>query len=799
MNLKIPTYKDKLKPVPVPNFTKPPKTNSPITETSPVKPGTPVTDSQTGKTVPRPTSTPSKKKSSSRSTPSQAPSQPSPRPDEVVQSQPKPVEQPVRAEDKQKVQDLTTQRDLIADRIRSQGATQDRLERFYSVDFQRQRALRGEDFTDSDRDAVRLAAEKELRRQQIWYDTRDQLVRDVQPELNRLFAERESERSPVIGGEIQPDTNRSFATTISSERARLEQKGVGGKFLSGGLAVVELGVDVGRGAGSLIKTGTVGAIDRFEIKQGPLGPFPSIVPKQYEDVPKLPTFRQLETSADKIGPGLLRDPIKGGVTIVAEIATGVIPISGFKGGRLIKYDIPGNAPGSPQTQIPSTGQPFKIGEEVGTAVFTREGRTASVNVGGGQLNLGGNIAKSPPSVFKPGDFIPIQDSVTGRLKFVPPNSPELKTTVTAPISPGMRSPDSKLRDIYSGPLDAFGQPKNVPTSAEGVSVISNRNIQSQLPNPGVGFKDPVIMRDTYTGATKKVEANLVVDFLSDSNMDFPGRFKVEGRPTNFGPVMKFGDTASTQKPLVDSKGNTLFAMPIPIVTPNMLKQPGLSSVTKTQFNVPEASSGITQPGKSTGTARFEYPSVFGVSTLSAGKASNLGLSVGQTSTSVNKVDISGATTSITDQQLTPMSVTEVGSRTRTASVTSTATRSRSITSLTPVTTLQPVTPVVTPVTPQTPLKPVRPITPTPNYFLRPSVDYSRSRSGRLITSTEKLTARVRGVRTASPGRGFVINPSGRSGGVRFVRAGREVDLGERKKKRKVFDTFSRFNIRLGGL
>ena len=557
------------------------------------------------------------------------------------------------------------------------------------------------------------------------------------------------------------------------------------------------------------------------------------------------TLRDFRVGVDEFGTGIGRqlqeDSVKGAVLVGLDIGLGVVPLTGFTGTRLagirtartvgkapvgtasrsrrvvdITTDFKGDTPFlTPQQRLASLGIKsddfFTVKTPGSTSVVTP-------GAGTGQLDLFGRSARSTPSTFKPGDFVPVGEDPfrPGRLRFVSPDSPELRSTVYTAFSPGVRNVDAKLRDVFSGVLDAFGQPVDKPfvavprlTSIRDVfgkskpsdfTIVGSGVRQTDLMS--FGFREPIIVRDTLTGRTFTRDSRVLVDFLSEQ----PGRFQVVRKPASTTERYAF-DLGTRQTRLVDDKSNFLFASVVP-VPPSFRDAFGKGTLFDVSKTFKPGKTVTTTPSTVVGTSPRPSLTAFPSAFVSRERQSEgLSPSVDFRGVSERKIDFD----SMTDSRMASLSAIRFGSRvgsrgrTRTGVDTSLGLKQSLVTesALTPGLTTEILRPVRDPPSGLKRLKPPR--TPRPRIPIprpriprpriprfTPTLDFDFSRTRReSFSQPSGFTGRVPGIRTAQPGRAFL------TGRVDFVKPAQEFKVERGEKRKKVFwDT--NFRISFGG-
>lgn len=323
---------------------------------------------------------------------------------------------------------------------------------------------------------------------------------------------------------IRSASDPNFLTKVRFQRAKAESQGTfSGNVVSGGLAFVEVGGEIVEGVKSV--GGAVGRdVQNFEVSSKRVDApirglrFPIVRPKQGASFETAQIPKGVGQGLREFGPSLERDPLKGGAVIVSEVATSFIPISLIK--RADKsVGVPSGVQAVSPDRLGSGFTPIVSSSDFLIVKTKKEIFVGSSGVS--QLDLSGRPASTSFN-FRAGDFIPVGvDPVTNKIKWLAPDSPELKRSVTSPFGSG----------------------------------------QTKLTSPSIGVSDPVIIRDIVSNKVSTVEASSLVDLFSDAG----GRFKVVGRPTSSDGGFRISSSGNVvQKSLADDKGSFLFSFPIPV-------------------------------------------------------------------------------------------------------------------------------------------------------------------------------------------------------------------------------------------
>lgn len=391
-------------------------------------------------------------------------------------------------------------------------------------------------------------------------------------------------------------------------------------------------------------------------------------------------LRTVRTSLGQLGDEIRRDPGLGAGLIIAEVGTGVLPVSGVRGARLARsgsINIPSINLGT-STRGP---RQLVLGDDIQNLLsttsprgFTRltptELRSLGVTSRDAQLTLTGLPAdtRRSTSAFRPSESIPAGvDPITGRLRFVSPDSVEGRRLIQAQDP---RVTQTGLREF--------------------------------------GVRDPIYILDSSTGQVVVRDARVLRDFL-DGRGD---RFQVLGRSPTPTPVIRRRDL-TRQQTLEQSLGLTpsttgdslAFATLLPISIPRRrnffsetIRDRSLFRMDRSPLS--DARRSIAAP--ISGVGGFRIPS-FGVGGLGFGVQGFTGLEDSLTSglgvVDLRSVDASGSlldatgsldivggtglvdSVSITRASTTPVSATATRSVSRAATRSALSTHNLSIASL----------------------------------------------------------------------------------------------------------------------
>jgi len=410
--------------------------------------------------------------------------------------------------------------------IQERGVTQDRVERLLMAEVAERQA--------------RLQSNFQIERPS------QERISDIAKEIieeNKsvpIIKDEEEVRPNIITGEIRSEPAPSFSDRPLSflgelggkfRRQSIIAENQGQKFRAGAFALGESFFDLSQGGVDLAVFGARSFLD------------PTLATKTGGQL-ILNTPTLLETAGASLGSNLLTRPVATGTNIIAEI---LAPTAIIKGQRTVSNVLTRNLDDVIGSRL-NTALSTPKSSFVIVADSKKSGITNLPEIK--QLDLFGNPVQQK-SVFRSGDFIPAGvDPITNRIRFLAPDSPELKKIVTTPFD---RS-------------------------------------QTRLTNPNIDVSDPVIVIDKFSGKTRSVEANVLVDFLSEQQ----GRFKVLGRPTT--PSISFvKESKPVQKTLVEESDPStfLFSLPFPIFIPSRTRGVGfIDDVPLTNVNIVSSPSKI---------------------------------------------------------------------------------------------------------------------------------------------------------------------------------------------------------------